>query len=118
MKALHWMDRYRKEVLQLSTRKHGINVQYLYDKINFIRLMLCLALMIMIYYEKPLCTCEFYLVWYKQLKRLLICYTCTRENIKTEFGQIRSIKLIFALFSEQCILHFIYPKFPSLRKKK
>ena len=25
------MDRYRKEVLQLSTRKHGINVQYLYD---------------------------------------------------------------------------------------
>ena len=33
MKALHWMDRYRKEVLQLSTRKHGINVQYLYDKV-------------------------------------------------------------------------------------
>ena len=32
MKALHRMDRYRKEVLQLSTRKHGINVQYLYDK--------------------------------------------------------------------------------------
>ena len=31
MKALHRMDRYRKEVLQLSTRKHGINVQYLYD---------------------------------------------------------------------------------------
>ena len=28
------MDRYRKEVLQVSTRKHGINVQYLYDK-NF-----------------------------------------------------------------------------------
>ena len=26
------MDRYRKEVLQGSTRKHGINVQYLYDK--------------------------------------------------------------------------------------
>ena len=26
------MDRYRKEVLQVSTRKHGINVQYLYDK--------------------------------------------------------------------------------------
>ena len=25
------MDRYRKEVLQVSTRKHGINVQYLYD---------------------------------------------------------------------------------------
>ena len=33
MKALHRMDRYRKEVLQLSTWKHGINVQYLYDKI-------------------------------------------------------------------------------------
>ena len=31
MKALHWMDRYRKEVLQVSTWKHGINVQYLYD---------------------------------------------------------------------------------------
>ena len=31
MKALHRMDRYRKEVLQLSTWKHGINVQYLYD---------------------------------------------------------------------------------------
>ena len=29
------MDRYRKEVLQLSTRKHGINVQYLYDKIGW-----------------------------------------------------------------------------------
>ena len=26
------MDRYWKEVLQVSTRKHGINVQYLYDK--------------------------------------------------------------------------------------
>ena len=26
------MDRYQKEVLQVSTRKHGINVQYLYDK--------------------------------------------------------------------------------------
>ena len=25
------MDRYRKEVLQVSTRKHVINVQYLYD---------------------------------------------------------------------------------------
>ena len=25
------MDRYRKEVLQVSTRKHDINVQYLYD---------------------------------------------------------------------------------------
>ena len=25
------MDRYRKEVLQVSTQKHGINVQYLYD---------------------------------------------------------------------------------------
>ena len=33
MKALHRMDRYRKEVLQLSTWKHGINVQYLYDSI-------------------------------------------------------------------------------------
>ena len=28
------MDRYRKEVLQVSTRKHGINVQYLYDRTN------------------------------------------------------------------------------------
>ena len=36
MKALHWMDRYRKEVLQLSTRKHGINVQYLYDTCTYI----------------------------------------------------------------------------------
>ena len=26
------MDRYQKEVLQVSTRKHGINVQYLYDR--------------------------------------------------------------------------------------
>ena len=34
MKALHRMDRYRKEVLQLSTRKHGINVQYLYDTMH------------------------------------------------------------------------------------
>ena len=25
------MDRYRKEVMQVSTRKHDINVQYLYD---------------------------------------------------------------------------------------
>ena len=32
MKALCWMDRYRKEVIQVSTRKHGINVQYLYNK--------------------------------------------------------------------------------------
>ena len=31
MKVLHRMDRYRKEVLQVSTRTHGINVQYLYD---------------------------------------------------------------------------------------
>ena len=36
MKALHWMDRYRKEVLQLSTRKHGINVQYLYDNNKYL----------------------------------------------------------------------------------
>ena len=28
------MDRYRKEVIQVSTRKHDINVQYLYDNIN------------------------------------------------------------------------------------
>ena len=34
------MDRYRKEVLQLSTRKHGINVQYLYD--NNIEGLCCL----------------------------------------------------------------------------
>ena len=34
MKALRWMDRYRKEVLQVSTWKHGINVQYLYDRIG------------------------------------------------------------------------------------
>ena len=31
MNALHVMDRYWKEVLQVSTQKHGINVQYLYD---------------------------------------------------------------------------------------
>ena len=31
MKDIAWMDRYWKEVLQVSTRKHGINVQYLYD---------------------------------------------------------------------------------------
>ena len=36
MKALHRMDRYRKEVLQLSTRKHGINVQYLYDRLKMV----------------------------------------------------------------------------------
>ena len=28
------MDRHWKEVLQVSTQKHGINVQYLYDMNN------------------------------------------------------------------------------------
>ena len=32
MKDIAWMDRYWKEVLQVGTRKHGINVQYLYDR--------------------------------------------------------------------------------------
>ena len=31
MNALQVMDRYRKEAIQVSTRKHAINVQYLYD---------------------------------------------------------------------------------------
>ena len=43
MKALHRMDRYRKEVLQLSTRKHGINVQYLYDNHMVDQLLHCLV---------------------------------------------------------------------------
>ena len=30
------MDRYWKEVLQVSTRKHGINVQYLYDSMYIV----------------------------------------------------------------------------------
>ena len=35
------MDRYRKEVLQVSTRKHGINVQYFYDNRASISVILC-----------------------------------------------------------------------------
>ena len=31
MNALQVMDRYRKEVIQVSTRKNEIKVQYLYD---------------------------------------------------------------------------------------
>ena len=31
MNALQVMDRYWKEVIQVSTQKHDINVQYLYD---------------------------------------------------------------------------------------
>ena len=34
MNALQVMDRYGKEVIQVSTRKHDINVQYLYDKVR------------------------------------------------------------------------------------
>ena len=33
MNALQVMDRYQKEVIQVSIRKHDINVQYPYDKI-------------------------------------------------------------------------------------
>ena len=31
MNAKQVVDRYRKEVIQMSTKKHDINVQYLYD---------------------------------------------------------------------------------------
>ena len=34
MTDIAWMDRYWKEVLYVSTRKHDIKVQYLYDKIT------------------------------------------------------------------------------------
>ena len=34
MTDIAWMDRYWKEVLKVSTQKHGINVQYLYDLCN------------------------------------------------------------------------------------
>ena len=37
MKALRWMDRYWKEELQVSTWKHGINVQYLYDIVGKVK---------------------------------------------------------------------------------
>ena len=33
MNALQVMDRYWKEVIQVSTQKHDINVQYLYDNL-------------------------------------------------------------------------------------
>ena len=32
MNALQVMDRYRKEVIQVSTVKNDVKVQYLYDK--------------------------------------------------------------------------------------
>ena len=35
MNALQLMDRYRKELMQVSTQKHDIKVQYLYDSILF-----------------------------------------------------------------------------------
>ena len=34
MNALHVMDRYRKEMMQVSTWKNDIKGQYLYDKIG------------------------------------------------------------------------------------
>ena len=37
------MDRYWKEVLQVSTRKHGINVQYLYDTMSISRILVYTA---------------------------------------------------------------------------
>ena len=33
MNALQVMDRYGKEVIQVSTRKHDMNVQYFYDTV-------------------------------------------------------------------------------------
>ena len=52
------MDRYRKEVLQVSTRKHGINVQYLYD----------------IYVTRPFCLVESHIV--KTLDKAdVLCFT-------------------------------------------
>ena len=34
MNALQVMDRYRKEVTQVSTKKNDIKIQYLYDKMS------------------------------------------------------------------------------------
>ena len=35
MNALQVMDRYWKEVIQVSTRKNDIKVQYLFDNVSF-----------------------------------------------------------------------------------
>ena len=39
MNALQGLDRYQKEVIRVSTRKHDIKVQYLYNIIYPIKLL-------------------------------------------------------------------------------